>query len=280
MIVDCHTHIFPDYIKNSREEYFHNEQAFKLLYSSPAAKISGVDELMESMDSHGVSTSMVFGFPWKSGETARRNNDYIMDAVSRFPDRLKGFACFDMEWQDAPMEVERCIRGGLCGVGELAFYLSGIDGDALLRLEPVMDICLKAGNLPVMIHTNESVGHTYPGKTPNTVEQIYELARTFPDNLILLAHWGGGIFFYYLLKKDAKDVLKNIWYDTAASPFLYDPAIYRVVREVGLIDKVLFGSDYPLLGPGRYFKDMNESGISIEDKRKIQGENAQLLFSL
>ncbi len=278
MIVDFHTHIFPDEIRTCREKYFDNEPAFKLLYNSPASKISGVDELVSSMDEHGVSLSVVFGFPWKNGDTARKNNDYIMEAVSKFPTRLMGFACFDLAWNGAPYEAERCINGGLCGVGELAFYLSGIDDDALLQLDPVMEICMKAGNLPVMIHTNEPVGHKYPGKTPNTLEQIYKLASAFPDNRIVLAHWGGGIFFYQLLKKEAKDVLNNIWYDTAASPFLYDSSIYRVVREVGLMNKVLFGSDYPLLKPSRYYKDLDDSGISQADKQKIMGKNALLLL--
>ncbi|MBF0411688.1 MAG: amidohydrolase [Desulfamplus sp.] len=280
MIIDFHTHIFPDNIRTSREKYFDNEPAFKLLYSSPASKIAGVDDLINMMDENEVSLSVIFGFPWKDGKIASQNNDYIMESVARYPNRLKGFACFDTQWEGAAKETERCIKGGLCGVGELAFYLSGIDDTALSQLKPVMEVCLKYGNLPIMIHTNEPVGHVYPGKTPNTLEQIYKLAKTFPENKIVLAHWGGGIFFYHLLKKETKDILKNIWYDTAASPFLYDSAIYRVVREIGLMDKVLLGSDYPLLKPSRYYKDINESGISKEEKEKVMGKNAINLIRL
>ena len=280
MIIDFHTHIFPDDIRNSRENYFDNEPAFKLLYHSPASKIAGVSDIINMMDEEEVQLSVIFGFPWKDGKIAMENNDYIMESVAKFPDRLKGFACFDTEWKGAADETERCIKGGLCGVGELAFYLSGIDDNALSQLESIMDICLKAGNLPVMIHTNEPVGHKYPGKTPNTLEQIYKLATRFPENRVVLAHWGGGIFFYNLLKKETKTVLKNIWYDTAASPFLYDSAIYRVVHEMGLTDKILLASDYPLLKPSRYYKDINASGISTEDKEKIMGKNATGLLGL
>ena len=279
MIIDFHTHIFQDDVQTCRENYFDTEPSFALLYRSPKAKIVSADALIETMDAHEVSLSMVFGFPWRNGETAKRNNDYIMASVAKYPKRLKGFACFDTAWPGAPREVERCIEGGLCGVGELAFYLSGIDDEALLQLEPIMSVCLAAGNLPVMIHTNEPVGHLYPGKTPNTLEQIYKLAATFPDNRIVLAHWGGGILFYQLLKKEAKEVLQNVWYDTAASPFLYDADIYRVAKEAGVMDKVLLGSDYPLLPPSRYYRDLNDSGISSEDKRKVMGENAMALLS-
>lgn len=278
MIVDFHTHIFQDDVRIHRETYFQGEPSFELLYRSKKARIACADELIQTMDENEVSLSMVFGFPWRNGETAKKNNDYIMESVAKYPERLKGFACFDTAWDGAAKEVERCIQGGLCGVGELAFYLSGIDDDALKQLEPIMSVCLASGNLPVMIHTNEPVGHPYPGKTPNTLEQIYKLSATFPDNRIVLAHWGGGILFYHLLKKEAKEVLKNIWYDTAASPFLYDADIYRVAKEAGVMDKILLGSDYPLLPPSRYYKDLNDSGISSRDKKKVMGENARALI--
>ncbi|MEA1966987.1 MAG: amidohydrolase family protein [Thermodesulfobacteriota bacterium] len=280
MIIDFHTHIFPEKIRLEREKYFTGEPAFKLLYDSLKSKLVGSKELINTMDDEEVDISVVFGFPWNNGEIAKENNDYIMESVARYPDRLKGFACFDMSWQGAPDEAQRCINAGLSGVGELAFYLSGIDNNALLRLEPVMEICKKSGNLPVMIHTNEPVGHKYPGKTPVTLEQIYSLAEHFPDNRIVLAHWGGGIFFYNLLKKEAKDVLKNIWFDTAASPFLYDPAVYKAACDTGIAEKVLFGTDYPLLKPARYYKELDESGVSESSRKQILGENASLLLGL
>ncbi|MFH1155045.1 MAG: amidohydrolase family protein [Pseudomonadota bacterium] len=280
MIIDVHTHIFPEDICSGREVFCNAEPAFKLLYESPRSKLVGVRDLIEKMDADGVDCSVVFGFPWKDGDLAKRNNDYILESVKQYPDRLKGFACFDLAWDGAPDETLRCLDAGLCGVGELAFYLSGIDGDALARLEPVMEICRLRGNLPVMIHTNEPVGHFYPGKTPVTLEQIYVLAERFPENRIILAHWGGGILFYNLLKKNAKSVLKNIWYDTAASPFLYDPMVYRAARAAGVLDKVLFGSDYPLLPPVRYFADIRESGLSPRDQQLILGDNARALISV
>lgn len=105
-----------------------------------------------------------------------------------------GLACFDAAWQGAADEALRCIDAGLSGVGELAFYLSGIDDRALDKLTDIMAVLREKGNLPCMIHTNEPVGHAYPGKTPVTLEQIQKLAATFPDNRIILAHWGAGSF--------------------------------------------------------------------------------------
>ncbi len=277
MIIDFHAHIFPEKIRDHREDYLSSEPAFRLLYESPKSELIGVAELIDVMDEQNVDKSVVFGFPWVSSEIFRLNNDYIIDAVKRYPDRLIGFGCFDLDSPDAVKETERCLEAGLSGVGELAFYQSGIDDEALKKMEPVMELC-KERDLPVLIHTNEPVGHVYPGKTPVTMSQIYNLAKKYPKNKIVLAHWGGGIFFFNLLKRDAKDVLKNVWYDTAASPYLYDPEIFNAAIELTGVDKILFGSDLPLLKPARYYKEIEKAGITKEDMDKILGGNAAQLL--
>jgi hypothetical protein len=279
MIIDFHTHIFPKIIRENRQKYFPNESAFKLLYSSPGSKLVGATQIVNSMDDQGIDKSVVFGFPWKTKETFQVQNDYIMEVVARYPDRLIGLCCFDPSHREAVPETERCIKGGLSGIGEIAFYESGIDDGALDNLSPLMEIC-RDRDLPFLIHTNEPVGHIYPGKTPNTLKQIYDLIKRFPKNKIVLAHWGGGIFFFNLLKKDVKEHLENVYFDTAASPFLYDSRIYRYAKEIAGLDKILFGSDFPLLKPERYFKELEKSGLSQDDVDAICGQNAARVLRL
>jgi len=277
VIIDFHAHIFPEKISGNREKYFQSEPAFKLLYDSPNSKLVGAETLIEAMDKNGVDMTVVFGFPWKNDEVFVFNNDYIIESVSKYPDRLIGLSCFDPFNVNAQKEAERCLKDGLAGIGELAFYESGIDEETLNQLSPVMDIC-KAKDVPVLIHTNEPVGHIYPGKTANTLLQIYNLIKKFQDNKIVLAHWGGGIFFFNLLKKEVKENMKNIYFDTAASPFLYDPQIYLKAKELAGIDKILFGSDFPLLNPSRYFSELERSNLEKEDIEKICGLNAKKLL--
>jgi predicted TIM-barrel fold metal-dependent hydrolase len=277
MIIDVHTHIFSEDVCKHRESYFKGEEPFQLLYDSPKSRLVMAEDLIRSMDENGVDKSVTFGFPWKKEDYFKKNNDYILASVNKFPDRLIGLCCVDMYRPGAAKEVERCLDAGLSGVGELAFYQSGIEAEALKRLEPVMALC-REKNMPVMIHTNEPVGHQYPGKTPNTLSQIYDLAKTFPDNKIILAHWGGGIFFYTLLKKEVKETLKNIYYDTAASPFLYSPEIYQAAINMAGIEKILMGTDYPLLPPARYFRELETAGISPPEKEQICGGNAAQLL--
>ncbi len=279
MIIDIHAHIVPEKVRNNRENYFSSEPAFKLLYESPKSQLVSAEDLIAVMDEENVDKSVVFGFPWKNKDVYQYNNDYVIEAVNKYPDRLSGFGCFDLDCPGAVKETERCLDAGLSGIGELAFYQSGIDEESVKKMEGVMALC-QAKDLPVMIHTNEPVGHYYPGKTPVTLAQIYNLAKTYPDNKIVLCHWGGGIFFYNLLKKDAKDVLKNLWYDTAATPYLYDPDVFKAAIELAGVDKIVFGSDYPLLKPSRYYKELEKAGVSPEDTAKILGGNAADLLNI
>ena len=140
MIVDSHTHLFAASVEQDRSPYFENEPEFKLLYDSPKSRITTVPSLISTMDRHGVDLSVVSGFPWRNPDYARQNNDAVIEAVTAHPDRIRGLACFDLAWEGAAKEAQRCLDAGLSGVGELAFYLSGIDERAIRLLEPVMDL--------------------------------------------------------------------------------------------------------------------------------------------
>ena len=278
MIIDFHTHIFPRDIRQNREKLFPSEPAFQLLYQSAKSCLIGATDLIEAMDENRVDKSVVFGFPWKNSAVFKPHNDYILEMVQKYSDRLIGFGCFEPAGKNVVAEAERCIAAGVSGIGELAFYQTGIDESALDRLAPIMELCV-GRDLPVLIHTNEPVGHEYHGKTPITMAQIYRLINRFPRNKIVLAHWGGGIFFFSLLKKEVKESLKNVYFDTAASPYLYDSEIYQIADKIMGVDKILFGSDYPLLPPTRYFSEMAQAGLTKIQLGKISGENAGQLLT-
>ena len=279
MIIDAHTHIFPDEIRGQRERFLDNEPAFELLYASPKSKMVGADELVAAMDAHGVDKAVTFGFPWRTADIFKRHNDYILESVQRYPDRLIGLCCMDTEQPEAVREVERCLAAGISGVGELAFYCSDMECQSLDGLDAIMALA-RQYDRPVMVHTNEPVGHQYPGKTSNTLAQIYALVKRYAATRLILAHWGGGIFWYNLMKREVAETLANVWFDTAASPFLYRSDIYRLAMELAGEEKVLFGTDYPLLAPKRYFDEMAQAGLSNEQKHKVCGLNAAELFKL
>lgn len=275
MIIDIHTHIFPPEIVGNREPCFPGEPAFELLYrntrKSPLATAEG---LIEAMDRNGIQASVTFGFPWRNPERIRRSNDYILESLARYPDRLRGFACLNPELPDVLEEGERCLQAGLQGIGEIALYRPLAEGWWTERMRPLAQLATE-WKVPILIHTNEPVGHRYPGKERLPFWEVYDLIRSFPETTFILAHWGGGLWFYQLLKREVAQVLQRTYFDTAASPFLYRPEIYCQALQILGREKVLFGSDYPLLSLERYLKELDQAGLTQEEQEAILGGNSQ-----
>ena len=223
-----------------------------------------------------MDVSWVVGFPWIKGENARLHNDYLRQAIQAHPTRLKGLACVHppMDW--ARGEAERSLAMGLHGLGELAFYDCDVDPDSL---GPLCDLAAEA-DVPLLLHTNEPVGHQYPGKAPMTLAALYKLVTSHPATKLVLAHMGGGLFFFAALKREVSDVLANVWLDTAAAPFLYKPRAYGLAVELMGPDKLLLGSDYPLLPVSRYQRELSspEAGLSPTELEMVLGLNASRLI--
>jgi len=123
------------------------------------------------------------------------------------------------------------------------------------------------------------VGHEYVGKGNITPDVLYRFIAKFPDLPIVCSHWGGGLPFYALMPEVAT-ALEDVFFDTAASPFLYRPEVFRHVAEIVGVDKILFGSDYPLMPQSRVIKQVRSLDMGEEAEGLILGGNAKkLLFS-
>jgi len=279
MIIDCHTHIFPDEVKINREIYCQQDRVFSSVYQNPKANIIGAEELIASMDEAGIGQSVICGFPWIESNLCALHNQYLFEAASRYPHRLIVFILLrfsDPEW--SAKELKQGIRNGAKGVGEIALYDREMTLQDIETMKPIFRE-MEQRKIPLLLHTNEHLGHSYPGKGTTPLEIFYQVALSFPSLPILLAHWGGGLPFYELMPEVA-EAMKNVYYDTAASPFLYSKKIYRIAKEIVGVEKIIFGSDFPLVRPQRYFQEMEESGLSLEDRQKILGLNfSQLLQS-
>jgi len=166
--------------------------------------------------------------------------------MRRWPERVCGFAVVDPKnMAQALAELDRCLDAGMLGVGELNPYGQGIsfDDPNWLRL---MEACIER-DVPVNLHVSEEVGHFYLGKTTTPMRHYYRLAARYPELKLILAHWGGGLFFYEIMP-EVQRTLKNVWYDTAGTPLLYPTgAIFKHALQFLDHRKILYGSDYPLL---------------------------------
>jgi predicted TIM-barrel fold metal-dependent hydrolase len=279
MIIDGHTHIFPDEVRKDRQAYCKRDQGFSFIYKDSKARMAGVEDLIASMDEYGIERSIICGFPWSEPDLCFLHNRYLMESASRFPHRLIVFIMLlfsDPGWSEK--ELEDCLKEGARGVGEIAFYRREMTHQDIESVKPIFTHMGKKG-IPLLLHVNETLGHSYPGKGVTPLERFYDLIISFPNLPIVLAHWGGGLPFYELMPEVAK-AMANVYYDTAASPYLYSEKIYGVVTEIVGIKKILFGSDFPLLSPRKYFQELEDSGLSKEDQRKILGVNLSNLLAL
>jgi len=112
------------------------------------------------------------------------------------------------------------------------------------------------------------------------------LAREHPEAILILAHWGGGLAFKGA--PGGEPLPPNLYFDTAASPLLYDAGVFRrAVERVGA-GRVLYGSDYPLLlhprasrTPefGRFLGEIAGAGLGPQERAQILGSNIRRLLS-
>ena len=219
------------------------------------------------MDEDGVDRSVAMGIGWTDPGLAREANNYIIESVRNYPDRIIGFCSVNLAWGElAAREVERCARAGLVGVGELHADTQRFDLDDADTMRPLLEVANEYG-LIITVHTSEPVGHIYQGKghtTPDVTIRFIENARNYPNVKIVCAHWGGGLPFYALMP-EVKDALQNVWFDTAASPFLYSPEILTIVADLVGADRILLGSDFPLIRFSRIRRQVEEAGKTLED---------------
>jgi len=279
VIIDFHTHVFPPDVKKNRNKYIERDPCFAILYSDPKAKIATADELIASMDEAGVDISVILNIGWTTHELCVETNDYIIDAVSRYPQRLVGFCAVQPNSpKAAAAEIERCAKAGIKGVGEMRPDIQLFDlGDEMI-MEPLAEV-LKEHKLALLLHSSEPIGHNYPGKGVMFPDVLYPFITSFPDLTIVCAHWGGGLPFYALMP-EVKKAMANVYFDSAASPFLYTPEVYsQVIKLVGA-DKVLFGSDYPLLTQSRLLSEIETLDMPEETKNLVLAGNALRLLGI
>lgn len=276
VIIDAHTHIFPPDVIVGRDEYTQMDRWFGLLYADPRAQMASAEELVASMDNAGIDRAVTFGFAFRDQGLCAACNAYVLDACARYPGRLIPFAVANPAAGPAALRaLGDALDAGFRGIGELMPDGQGYALDDDAHLAPVMELA-RAVDCPVMIHVNELLGHHYPGKGTQGPAEAYRLATCYPANTLILSHWGGGLPFY-LLMPEVRLGLANVYYDTAASLYLYEDAVFPLVARLAP-GKVLFGSDYPLISQERFLARVRAAGLGQEALDGVLGANARALL--
>ncbi len=277
MIIDFHTHVFSPEVIERREELLEREPVFRELYLRDDAHLTTADDLLRSMAEAGVDVSVALNFAWRDADLCRRTNDHVLASAAASGGRLVPF-CLFAAGESAVAEIERCLAAGARGFGELRPESQGWSLDDGSISEPLGRLASESGAI-LLFHASEPVGHDYAGKEGQELGPLYRFIERWPQAKIVASHWGGGLPFYKLMRR-AHETLANTYFDTAATRFLYRPEVFRRAVDIVGAERVLFGSDFPLLPQSRCRREVEAAELSDGEKSLILGENARRLLAL
>lgn len=276
MIIDAHVHVLPERMRATRAELARADPWFAACHRGDRA-IATVDDLLRAMDASGIDRAVCFGWPFADPPLCAEVNDHLAEVQRRHADRLTCFATVNPGRAGAIDELGRVRELGLRGAGELNSDAQGFDLDS-----PQVDELAAASaelGMPWTLHCSEPVGHSYAGKGTATPDRVARFAMRNPKLTLVCAHLGGGLPFYAHMP-EVRDLCRRLWFDTAAGPLLYSPSAYRAVVDLCGADRLLFGSDHPLLRAGRYVEAFATAGLTDAERRAVMGESAAALLGL
>jgi predicted TIM-barrel fold metal-dependent hydrolase len=210
-------------------------------------------------------------------------NDYVAGLARRYPEQFIGFGTVD-PWKGrvAVNEIERCsgdlgLRGLKFHPQQQAFFPND------RRFYPLWETAQRL-KLPVLIHTGTTgVGVGQPGgggiklKYARPIPYIDDVAADFPELTIIMAHPS----FPWQDEQLAMLVHKpNVYMDLSGwSPKYFSPLLVQYAKTL-VQDKVMFGSDYPVISPERWLNDFETLGFDEAVRQKVLCENAKRVLNL
>jgi len=235
MIVDCHTHIWPDpaALGKGAGEYLLRQAGQADLIAEPHAHLAAAA---------CTDCSFVLGFRSRLLD-AEIPNTYIADYVRQHPGKLLGLAGLDPFAPDADSALAMADEDeAFCGVTLSPAACGFHPADS--RVWNVYDRCCQRG-LVVMVH--QGVGLSAATRIEFARPHLWdEVLREYPQLPVIIAHMG-----YPWLDETIALLGKhpNVYADAAGlirRPWYAYNALVRAYQ-FGVADKLLFGSDFPFL---------------------------------
>lgn len=286
-IVDAHVHLYPPEVENDPAGWAaaRGERHWALLCTRRrrdgrlVQSLPTVDQTLAAMDAAGIDRAVLLGWYWENFDNCVWQNRFYAECVRSHPDRFAGCASFHPRAGEKAVleELARARDDGLVGLGELSPHSQGFSID-----EPVFRAALAwadASGWPVNLHVTDPDSRPFPGRIETPLDDFVRLALAFPRLRIVLAHWGGLL----PLRDPRLNAKANVFYDTAASPLLYDAGVWRRFLAAVPATQVLFGSDFPLNLYPRVAVSAEMAQFATEAKNagmpaSVSNENATALF--
>jgi uncharacterized protein len=261
MIVDVHTHAWPEKVSEKAREAL--QQAFGVtLIGNPTA-----ETLLTYMVRNGISVSVIAGVATKP-EQVPSINQWLFGVRSK---RLRVFCALHPQY---PLWKEELAKIKAAGDGvkfQPEFQDFYVDDD---RFYPLYEE-LSRLRLPVLFHCGKELSGTKLVRS--SPDRIMRLKKDFPDLLIIAGHFGG----FQLWEEVRKHILgKDIYLDTA---FFFGHLPDKEAREMILshpAERILFGTDFPLVDQTRDIQALQQMELPRELKERIFYRNACRLLNI
>ena len=291
-VVDAHVHLYPPEVNRgpagwaalAGESHWATLATRRRANGHPVQTFPSMEELLREMDRAGVERAVLLGWYWLKPETCAWQNRFYAECIRTHPGRFSAFAALQPRAGLVATlnEIRRARDDGLIGIGELSPHSQGYGID-----DPVLRAALALAaelHMPVNLHVTCPDARAFPGHVRTPLGDFVRLARECPTTTFILAHWGGLLPLRAEFSSEVRG-LKNVFYDTAASPLLYDTSVWKRFTDAAGAEKVIFGSDFPLnvyprvdAEPAmiRLLHEAHAAGVS----EAIMRGNAAALFAL
>ena len=277
-IIDVHTHFFPNDMKLNRSKYCNLDPNFAELYGEKRINIPVEDDLVKILNKYPKIKLIIQSIGYKDFELSKYTNDFLIEMSTKY-DQVKTFGSINITWgiEKCLQELERMYSKGVIGIGELHPDAQGFDILNFNIFDPIVERMV-SNNMIINFHSSEPVGHIYNGKGRIFPSKLYSFAMKYKNLKMIFSHLGGGLPIYYFMPELKKE-LDNVYYDTAAINFLYEPKIVKVFYEILGSEKILFGSDYGLIPIERAAQNIRDSKLTSDELDDIFYKNASNLLS-
>ncbi len=262
MIIDSHAHIFPAKIAEKAVA------GIGQFYTQLTMEMDGtVETLIENGKKNGIGKFLVQSVATTPAQV-ESINDFIAQSVKEHPDEFIGFATIHPDYPDLKAEIDRVIGMGLKGIKlHPDFQRFNIDCDRAMELFGLIE-----GKLTVLIHMGD---YRYEFSKP---ERLARVMDKYPKLKVIGAHFGGWSEW-----DDAVDCLagrENLWVDTSSSLYAFEPEHAKELIYKFGVDKVLFGTDFPMWEASGELERFNRIPLTDEEREMILHKNAEKLLGL
>ena len=262
MVIDAHCHIYPDKIADKAA---HSTGRF---YSLPTTYDGKVSTLLENGAKAGIDKFIVQSVATTPKQVSSINK-FIAAEVTAHPDKLYGLGTLHPDSEDIRADVEELVSLGLGGV-KLHPDIQQFKLDDYRCLK-IYELC-EEFKLPVLLHTGDS---RYDYSNPN---RLIPILNIYDKMVVIGAHFGG-----WSMWDEASKLLadrENFYVDCSSSFYaLSDDKIREIIARYG-VDRVLFGTDYPMWNVETDLKRFYTLGYKKEDSDKILYQNAVKVYGL